>query len=214
MFSDYLPILRKVEGGYSNLSADKGGETYAGITKKNFPTWEGWNIINSVKPKQNQIIVNSKLDKLIADFYKKNFWDVLKCDKLSKSVAINLCDFAVGSGITTAVKGFQRVINSLLPTGATTLVDDGKIGNLTIESANKLEQKKLNDALLLYRANFYKKIVENNPSQNVFLSGWLTRLTSFTFTDVTNEFKKKVNMNYVYIAVGLIAIFLVIKFKK
>lgn len=214
MFSDYLPILRKVEGGYSNLSADKGGETYAGITKKNFPTWEGWNIINSVKPKQNQIIVNSKLDKLIADFYKKNFWDVLKCDKLSKSVAINLCDFAVGSGIATAVKGFQRVINSLLPTGATTLVDDGKIGNLTIESANKLEQKKLNDALLLYRANFYKKIVENNPSQNVFLSGWLTRLTSFTFTDVTNEFKKKVNMNYVYIAVGLIAIFLVIKFKK
>ena len=36
MFSDFLPILKRSEGGYSNLSADKGGETYAGITKKNF----------------------------------------------------------------------------------------------------------------------------------------------------------------------------------
>jgi len=215
MFKDFLPILLKSEVGYSNLSADKGGETYAGISKKNFPTWSGWPIVNSARPKQNQIIVNAKLDKLIADFYLKNFWIPLKCDSFSKYVANNLCDFGVNSGITTASIGFQKVINSLLPTGQTTLVMDGKIGPLTIASANKLDQKKLNDALLTYRANFYKQLATNNPSQNVFLAGWLSRLTSFvSLEEVVENVKKKVNPNVIYIGVAIIGILLFLKYKK
>lgn len=211
MFSDYLPILRKAEGGYANNPLDRGGETYAGITKKNFPNWAGWAIIDQQKRKPYEIILNPKLDVLVADFYKKNFWNALKCDNFSKSVAMNLCDFGVGSGIVTAAKAFQKVINSLLPTGATTLVADGKIGPATISAANKLDQKKLNNALLEYRANFYRKIVSNNPSQNVFLQGWLNRLIKFSFVE---DIKKKVNMNYVYIGVGIITLLLIIKYKK
>jgi lysozyme family protein len=215
MFSDFLPILRRSEGGYSNVSADKGGETYAGITKKNFPTWAGWAIVNKARPTQGQIISDPKLDALIGSFYKKNFWDVLKCDNFSKYVGMNLCDFAINSGINTAAKSFQEVINSLLPVGTTTLIADGKIGPLTIAAANKLNQKVLNDALLLKRANFYKKIVENNPSQNVFLTGWLTRLTSFvSIADVVDKVKKKINMTYVYIGVAIVGILIVIKYKK
>ena len=211
MFSDFLPILKRGEGGYANLPADRGGETYAGITKKNFPTWSGWTIVNAANPKQGQIIVNSKLDALVGDFYKKNFWDVLKCDSFSKYVAMNLCDFAINSGIKTAVKGFQSVINSLLPTGAKTLVMDGEIGNLTITAANKLNQQKLNDALLEYRKKFYQNIVANNPSQNVFLNGWLNRLTSFTFVA---DLKKKINVNYVFIGIGILSLLLILKYKK
>ncbi len=211
MFKDFLPILLKSEGGYSRLTADKGGETYAGITKKNYPSWGGWAIINKLDLSQGEVVKDVKLDKLIEDFYKQNYWNVLKCDSFKKAIAFNLCDFAINSGITTAAKGLQQVVNSLLPTGAKTLVVDGKIGSLTIKAANSLDQKKLNDALLLFRANYYKKIVQNNASQNVFLAGWLARLTKFTFVD---EIKKKVNVNYVYIAAALVAIFLVIKIKK
>lgn len=215
MFSDYLPLLRKVEGGYANLPADRGGETYAGITKKNFPTWAGWPIVNAARPKQNDIIANPKLDKLVADFYLKNFWNKLQCDKFTKYVGMNLCDFAVGSGIVTAGIAFQKVINSLMETGQTTLVTDGKIGPLTIAAANKLNQKKLNDSLLAYRAEFYKKIVSNNPSQNVFLAGWISRLTNFASIDeVIETVKKKVNMTYVYIGAALLAMLLVLKHKK
>ena len=89
MFNDFLPILKKSEGGYANLPADRGGETYAGITKKNFPTWAGWPIVNAAKPKQNEIIVNAKLDKLVADFYLKNFWIPLKCDSFSKFPSVS-----------------------------------------------------------------------------------------------------------------------------
>jgi lysozyme family protein len=211
MFSDFLPILKRSEGGYSNLLNDKGGETYAGITRKNFPTWAGWVIIDAAKPKQNQIIVNPKLDTLIADFYKKNFWDVLQCDKLSKYVGMNLCDFAINSGVNTAAKSFQNVINSLLPTGATTLVTDGKIGALTIAAATKLNQQKLNDALLDYRKKFYENIVNSNPTQRQFLRGWINRLTDFTFIE---EIKKKVNVNYVLIGGAILALLLVLKYKK
>jgi len=210
MFSDFLPILRRSEGGYSNLSADKGGETYAGITKKNYPTWAGWQIIATTKPKQGQIIVNSQLETLVSDFYKKNFWDVLKCDNLSKFVAMNLCDFAINSGINTAAKSFQQVINSLLPVGTITLVADGKIGPLTIAAANKLNQQKLNNALLDYRKKFYQNIVDNNPTQKQFLKGWLNRLTDFTFIE---ELKKKVDKKYV-IGVVIIAALLFLKLRK
>jgi len=211
MFSDFLPILKRSEGGYSNLSADKGGETYAGITKKNYPTWAGWQIIAAIKPKQGQIIVNPQLEALVSDFYKKNFWYVLQCDKLSKYVAMNLCDFAINSGVNTAAKSFQQVINSLLPVGTMTLVADGKIGALTIAAANKLNQQKLNDALLEYRKNFYQNIVNSNPTQRQFLRGWLNRLTDFTFIE---ELKKKVNKKYVYIGVVIIAALLFLKLKK
>ena len=186
-------------------------KTYAGITRKNFPNWLGWSIIDQSKRKQGEIIVNDKLDKLVGDFYKKNFWNPLNCDGFSKTVGLNLCDFGVNSGITTAAKGLQNTINSLLPTGTKTLVVDGKIGQLTINAANKLDQKKLNDALLLYRSNYYKKIVSNNPSQNVFLQGWLNRLISFSFVE---DIKKKVNKTYIYIGVSIIALLLILKYKK
>lgn len=211
MFSDFLPILKRSEGGYANVKADRGGETYAGITRKNYPTWAGWAIVDAVKPKQNQIIVNPKLDILIADFYKKNFWDLLQCDKFSKYVGMNLCDFAVGSGTVTAARAFQKVINSLMATGQTTLVVDGKIGNATITAANKLNQQKLNDALLDYRKKFYQTIVTNDPTQAQFLRSWTNRLINFQFIE---EIKKKVNVNYVLIGGVILALLLIVKYKK
>jgi lysozyme family protein len=211
MFSDFLPILKRSEGGYANVKADRGGETYAGITRKNYPTWAGWSIVDAVKPKQNQIIVNPKLDILIADFYKKNFWDLLQCDKFSKYVGMNLCDFAVGSGTVTAARAFQKVINSLMATGQTTLVVDGKIGPATITAANKLNQQKLNDALLDYRRKFYQTIVANNPTQAQFLRSWTNRLVNFQFIE---EIKKKVNVNYVLIGGVILALLLIVKYKK
>jgi lysozyme family protein len=215
MFSDFLPKLRASEGGYANLPMDRGGETYAGITKKNFPTWAGWPIVNAARPTQGQIIANTKLDKLVADFYLKNFWIPLKCDSFSKFVGMNLCDFGINSGIDTAAKGFQKVINLLLPTGQTTLVVDGKIGPKTIAAANKLNQKTLNDKFLEYRADFFRKIVENNSSQNVFLAGWLARLTKFVSLDeVVTAVKKKINPTIVFVGVGIVAVLLFLKYKK
>ena len=128
---------------------------------------------------------------------------------------MNLCDFGINSGTNTAAIAFQMVINSLMATGQTTLITDGKIGPLTIAAANKLDQKKLNDALLTYRANFYKQLATKNPSQNVFLAGWLSRLTNFVSLDeVVTAVKKKVNPTFLFIGFGLLGLLLFLKYKK
>ena len=51
-------ILRE-ESGYANVSGDLGGETYRGITRKNFPKWDGWKIVDENKPlKKGEIIID------------------------------------------------------------------------------------------------------------------------------------------------------------
>ena len=67
-------ILRQ-ESGYANVSGDLGGETYRGITRKNFPKWDGWKIVDENKPLKNrQIIDNEELENNVMDFYYDNFY--------------------------------------------------------------------------------------------------------------------------------------------
>ena len=52
-----IDMVLKHEGGYANVSGDLGGETYRGISRKNFPSWNGWEIVDEKKPlKYNQIL--------------------------------------------------------------------------------------------------------------------------------------------------------------
>lgn len=48
-FSHIAGDTLKHEGGYANHPADKGGETYRGITRKHNPEWSGWKYIDEVK---------------------------------------------------------------------------------------------------------------------------------------------------------------------
>ncbi len=41
-FKKAFQILEKWEGGYSNHISDTGGETYKGITRKNYPKMSFW----------------------------------------------------------------------------------------------------------------------------------------------------------------------------
>ncbi len=49
-FENYIiSTILSHEGGYANHPADKGGETYRGISRKANPNWEGWKYIDDVK---------------------------------------------------------------------------------------------------------------------------------------------------------------------
>lgn len=41
-FKIAFDITNKTEAGYANNPDDSGGETYAGISRNNWPYWEGW----------------------------------------------------------------------------------------------------------------------------------------------------------------------------
>lgn len=179
VFNEAVKMVLAAEGGYANIPADRGGETYRGITRKNFPNWKGWTIIDQNKPlRHNQFIKNDELDKLVVDFYKANFWDPLNLDRINSNIATLTFDFAVGSGTITAARALQRIVNNI--TGAN-LTIDGRIGARTIAAINSAQPKAIYDALMQHRIDFFKRIAANDPSQQIFLKGWLNRLSKHKY---------------------------------
>jgi len=160
------------EGGYANVAGDAGGETYAGITRKNFPNWQGWAIVDANKPlKWNAIIKDSAMLPLVQSFYKANFWDKANLDQFtSQRVASFTFDWYVNSG-GTAIKKLQTAANALPA--------DGVAGPNTVAIVNGCVENDLMNKLKASRIAFYQAIVAKDPSQGKFLNGWITRVNSF-----------------------------------
>jgi lysozyme family protein len=169
-FSLYFPKLLLFEGGFGNDSADKGGPTKFGVILKEWIS-KGYD-----KDHDGDIDVNDL--KLItvedaAKIAKPYYWDKVKGDLIkSQSVAEFITDWAYNSGVGTATKKTQRLLG---------LPDDGDFGPNTLLAVNNADPKTLFDRLKASREAFYRAIVQNNPSQNKFLKGWLNRNNSFKF---------------------------------
>ena len=123
------PKTERFEGGYAMVPGDLGGETYAGITRKNFPKWEGWDIVDAAKPlKWNQRIKNNLLDDLVEKFYKKVFWDVVDGDDITDQLtAERLFDFGVNAGQGRSIKEIQEVLG---------IPQTGKLDAITLDAIN------------------------------------------------------------------------------
>ena len=93
------------------------------------------------------------------------------CDKIqSQEIAEQVFDIAVNGGLSCV----QRAINSLLP-AATRIKEDGVIGAITLMCINKFDPKTLNNTIARYRARRSANICKVNPTQLVFLEGWIER---------------------------------------
>ena len=113
-YKEAISKVLKHEGGYVNDPADKGGETYKGISRKNWKAWSGWKIIDNSKSLANFpkcLYVNTLLNEYVIDFYKRNFWVPIGGDSIKdQSIANILMDAAVLEGIKPAVKRAQRIV--------------------------------------------------------------------------------------------------------
>lgn len=166
------------EGGWSDVSGDKGLETYCGISRKYNPEFAGWPIIDAYRKKfgykYNLIIKDPALEKLVYDFYKKNYWDALKADSIkSESVAKILVDWKVNGGLS--VKKIQQYLK---------IAADGIVGSKTIEAINKANASDLFNYIKDLRKAHYNGIVLSDSTQKKFYDGWLKRLDKFTFNEV------------------------------
>jgi lysozyme family protein len=171
-------ITGKNEGGYANNKADTGGETYAGISRNNWPKWEGWKRIDAIKNKSGGSVkvINSFakedecLNNLISEFYKQNFWDVLKLDLVNdQQLANSVYDFGVNSGTGRSAKFLQQSAG---------VKDDGVIGNITLHAVNSADRKVIYYDFNKRRETFYKSIAKGNQAQ--FLKSWLSRLKPYS----------------------------------
>ena len=97
-FSPAFDSMILSEGGYilTDISGDRGGQTYAGISRRHWPNWSGWLYVDRKETPRTQ---------LVRDFYKENFWDVVKGDELNDQyMAESIFSFAVNTGINKHYK--------------------------------------------------------------------------------------------------------------
>lgn len=170
-FDLYFEILIVHEGGYSNHPNDKGGETNLGITDKLDGKADGLVDVND--DGKGDVPIKELKKEQAKSIYKRLFWSPLKADEIkSQSVAEILFDFAVNSGVGTAARAIQKIVN---------VAQDGNIGPKTISEINKRNAAELFEEIKTFRKQFYAKIIVKNPKLKTFEKGWNNRINSFKF---------------------------------
>jgi len=167
------------EGGYSNHPADRGGETFRGISRKHHPDWSGWSLLDQYPTDLRDMLKDSQeLMTRVADFYRTEFWAPLRLSKIASQVIANeLFDSAVNCGVGTVGRWLQQAVNLL---SNPDILVDGQVGSKTIGAVN-LVIDVVGEGPLLKTLNglqfeHYHSIVDRDASQEVFFKGWLTRV--------------------------------------
>jgi lysozyme family protein len=166
------------EGGYANDPVDRGGETFRGISRKNWPRWAGWDLIDHVKrsgiTKAKDIDAgfrqDAEMEALVSGFYRENFWAPFERLDLPPRATAKLFDTAVNVGVSRAIKFLQESLNVC----GERLVVDGKAGPATKAAINACTDY-IVGIIAEKQADFYRAIAADNPSQSKFLKGWLRR---------------------------------------
>ena len=174
-----IDMILQHEGGFVNDPDDKGGFTYRGITRKNFPNWEGWQIVDTNLPLKNgQIIKNEELEQYVREFYYDNFYHPMKIDEIDNMlISGHLLCHGVNAGIKNSVKILQKSINEICNENISV---DGIIGKITLSYANSNEQEKIANEMIVKRKEYYTNLAKRNPSQQKFLKGWINRVDNTT----------------------------------
>jgi len=173
-FNIAYDFLISDEGGYSNNPSDPGGETYKGITRRDFPSWVGWATIDAQKrlsgfPKSLSGL--TALEDDVKSFYRNIFW---KFDGLtSQYLANKLLSESVNIGPKVAVKILQASLQAL-QTAANVSVD-GQFGPHTIAAANLAPADALGAEFRAQLVFHYRDIEKANPKEEIFDKGWIRR---------------------------------------
>ena len=163
-FSEHIGPLIAKEGGYmlTDTAGDRGGRTYAGISERANPYWDGWKII------EQDGLRSRRLREAVHTCYRTNYWDRINGDELSSDlIAEALFSSAVLSGPNKAVEMVQQAC------GATV---DGVMGPLTLRDLYDCPVRGVLACLSLARIARFSAIVQQDKSQEKFFRGWVNRV--------------------------------------
>lgn len=177
---DYKDAISKVlehEGGYVNNPLDAGRRTNMGITQSTYEKFLGRKLSgpDTDAPKgqpmsEAESVMRNMPKGNAIQIYKTMYWDAIQGDKIKQfTIATVIFDQAVNRGVSAAVKQAQRVLG---------LTQDGVVGPKTLAALNGVSDASFIPKYLAESATAYKNIVAKNPSQSVFLDGWLKRVDS------------------------------------
>ena len=119
-------------------AGDPGLETVHGISRKKWPHWSGWALVDAAKsdPSFPQcLLALPELMTQVEAFYKQYFWDAISGDALNaQDLANQVLDAAVNQGPEVAGELLQKAVNFV----DNCLKEDGEIGPKTVAAVNRL----------------------------------------------------------------------------
>lgn len=148
-FDEALNLVLRHEGGYVNHPSDPGGETNMGISKRAYPDLD---------------IANLTIEQ-VAEIYKRDYWNRMRCDDLPEPVRYEVFDCAVNSGCAFAGKLLQRAAGT---------PEDGVVGPKTVAAAKAKDPIRLVGMLSAFRLMH----VSNLQTFKTFGQGWAQRIAS------------------------------------
>lgn len=185
-FEDAYRFTAKWEGGLSDHPNDAGGITNYGISivfLREFVENHRTAAKSFGLPKTVTADTIRNLTRQQArEIFHTAFWEKCHCHLYSPSFAATLFDAAVNSGPARATRWAQTACNS---TGLSIniekkpLVVDGALGPKTKDVflfAGRIQAK----ASIEARRSFLQNLALSNPSQKVFLKGWLNRVNDLS----------------------------------
>jgi lysozyme family protein len=177
-FKPAFAITSKNEGWLSNVTADRGGLTWAGIAENYWPNWKGWPIIKSAIDNHQiaALKTNPDLAALVESFYLSNFWNPLNLSLINDQQLANaVYDMGVNAG--TGISG--RLLQQAIAKTGILISIDGRIGPATLQAANEKPAADILTAFNQLRHDYYQHIVDRTPSQKQFLADWLSRIRPY-----------------------------------
>lgn len=134
------------EGRYVNNPNDPGGETNWGISKRSYPK------LNIKKLTREQA----------REIYYRDFWQRIHADELYDGVAFQVFDFAVNSGVETAIRYLQRAIG---------VADDGYWGPVSRAAAQAMSESDTIMRLIGFRMDYRTRLKNWDDAGK----GWIRR---------------------------------------
>lgn len=150
-FDKALAFILREEGGYVNDPRDPGGETNFGISKRQYP----------------DVDVKNLTPATAGEIYRRDYWDVCKCEQLPWPLSLFVFDAAVNQGCD-ARAGFaaQKLMQKALD-----VPQDGILGPRTMAAAAKARPWHA-ARFMAFRAMRY----QGTRNFDKYGEGWLTRI--------------------------------------
>lgn len=175
---DPISIILEHEGGFTAHTKDKGNYykgklvgTKYGITGETLAQWLGRDV--TMEDVKNLDVATAR------EIYERNYLTGPRIHTLPELIRTLVLDMAINHGPRRAIRILQKVINMA---GFGPCDEDGRMGPQTRDCAIRAAEAMgpyLQNAIVDERINFYKRIVQRDPSQEAFIRGWINRAESF-----------------------------------
>ena len=145
-----------------------------GIYEAANPKWQGWgqvraaiNAYGDLKKASVALYNDDALVNLVANFYKKTYWDALSLDDVDSQLKANeLFCFAVNVGTKSAVRVLQNMLG---------LTIDGIMGANTLKALKAYDTVAFDSDFDRAEIAYYRNLIRKNPRLGVYEQGWENR---------------------------------------